>query len=632
MAHLALYRSWRPQTFTEVVGQDYIVTALQQAVVSQEIAHALLFTGTRGTGKTSLAKIFARAINCQDPQEGNPCNACAVCTGALDGSLLDIMEIDAASNNSVDNIRQITDEVNFAPTLARYKVYIIDEVHMLSTSAFNALLKTLEEPPSHAVFILATTDPQRIPATILSRCQRYDFKRIGDRDMMARLRTIADAESIAIDDEALLTICQLADGALRDAISLLDQTSAASSGTIGRKEVQDLVGMVDDHFMGQIIAALIRGDAGTLLGLIHEMLLEGDDVYRFALDLTQYYRNILVTQSTKRPEAILRLPRQTMAGLKQLGRAYTQKQVVQIIQFLGKTLRDLKQASNPRINLEVSLIELLNLTRVPDELVSAPKQEEEAEATHVPEQQEPTVTVAPAPARREQEAEVTRAEQPKPDVQPDPGMKVELEEEGKADTAQVEEQPPKQEPTESLDEEPVAPTVEPADLTDDFAIPASQEEIVERPEEPAPAVAEEVEAAPVEASEPAPASQGQAIDPPSLEPFLNQLGQALITQFSNAEAAILIRSAKASWQGKDLRLDFAPEQERLYNVLMRPELRRVINQALTALAPDQEPELVLHLQEAGERLPDGTIDQTPEWIKKVKMASDTLGIPLEISE
>ena len=351
MAHLALYRSWRPKTFNEVVGQDYIVTALRMAVVNEEIAHALLFTGTRGTGKTSLAKIYARAINCLNPQEGNPCNACDVCTSALDGSLMDIMEIDAASNNSVDNIRSITDEVHFTPSLARYKVYIIDEVHMLSTSAFNALLKTLEEPPAHAVFILATTDPQRIPATILSRCQRFDLKRIGDRHMMERLAQIAEAEKITIDNEALLTIAHLADGALRDAISLLDQTNAATTGDITRKDILDLVGMVDDNFMGQIIAALIRGDAGALLNYIHEMVLEGEDIYRFCMDLTQYYRNILVTQTTRRPQDILRVPRQTLAGLKQLANAYSQKKVVEIIQFLAITARDLKQAPNPRISL-----------------------------------------------------------------------------------------------------------------------------------------------------------------------------------------------------------------------------------------------------------------------------------------
>lgn len=625
MAHLALYRSWRPKTFNEVVGQDYIVTALRMAVVNEEIAHALLFTGTRGTGKTSLAKIYARAINCLNPQEGNPCNACDVCTSALDGSLMDIMEIDAASNNSVDNIRSITDEVHFTPSLARYKVYIIDEVHMLSTSAFNALLKTLEEPPAHAVFILATTDPQRIPATILSRCQRFDLKRIGDRHMMERLAQIAEAEKITIDNEALLTIAHLADGALRDAISLLDQTNAATTGDITRKDILDLVGMVDDNFMGQIIAALIRGDAGALLNYIHEMVLEGEDIYRFCMDLTQYYRNILVTQTTRRPQDILRVPRQTLAGLKQLANAYSQKKVVEIIQFLAITARDLKQAPNPRISLEVALIQLLNLSRISDEaLNTAPEAADQGESEK---KTELTNEAVGSDVRDPDMAAPPSASPSLPDPEDlSPDSAVESEPKPQEDSAVS---PPPDAggshgggESDLPMENPVESTI---DESRDHESPDDDESGLESEDDGANGDSAATEEGP-HVPEPVPA------DMPSLPEFLQTLGQTLITRFSNAEAAIVMRSGKASWEGRNLRLDFAPEQDKLYNVLMKPELRRTVNQALQSLEPELAPELVLHLNEEGERLPDGTVDQTPEWFKKIRQAAEELGIPLEIRD
>ena len=241
MSYLALYREWRPKTFDEVVEQKQAVYALRQSVINRQIGHAYLFSGTRGTGKTTLAKIFSRAINCLSPQEGNPCNECELCRAILAGSLMDVIEMDAASNNSVDNIRRICDEVVFMPSQAKYKVYIIDEVHMLSTGAFNALLKTLEEPPAHAVFILATTEPHRLPATILSRCQRYEFRRIPQEGIAARLSEIALSDHISIAKPALDAIAVFADGAMRDAISLLDQAKSSIAGTIEREDRKSVV-------------------------------------------------------------------------------------------------------------------------------------------------------------------------------------------------------------------------------------------------------------------------------------------------------------------------------------------------------------------------------------------------------
>lgn len=359
MAHLALYREWRPKVFDEVVEQKHAVYALRQAVISGQIAHAYLFSGTRGTGKTTLAKIFARAINCLEPQNGNPCNQCAICKGMLDGSLMDIVEMDAASNNSVDNIRRICDEIVFMPAQARFKVYIIDEVHMLSTGAFNALLKTLEEPPAHAVFILATTEPHRIPATILSRCQRYEFRRIAVDSMAVRLAEIAAADHIDVSEDALQTIASLADGAMRDAISLLDQAKASFAGRIERDDVLGLAGVVQDEFMQQMAAALVNSDAPALLELIDQLVMAGRDLARFVTDLAQHFRNILVCQVSANPHLLVRAASDTLAGMKELSTQVSGDQLVDLIKGLSALLSDLRWAADGRTALEIGLIRLM---------------------------------------------------------------------------------------------------------------------------------------------------------------------------------------------------------------------------------------------------------------------------------
>jgi DNA polymerase-3 subunit gamma/tau len=308
MSYLALYREWRPKNFEEVVEQKQAVYALRQAVINNQIAHAYLFSGTRGTGKTTLAKIFSRAINCLNPQDGNPCNECQICKGILDGSLMDVVEMDAASNNSVDNIRRICDEVVFMPSLAKYKVYIVDEVHMLSTGAFNALLKTLEEPPAHAVFILATTEPHRLPATILSRCQRYDFRRIPLEGITARLREISAADNIQLTDEALEAIASFADGAMRDAISLLDQARASIPGKIERNDVLALAGITQDDFMMEMSEAVLEGKISTILRGIDELVMSGRDLSRFVTDLAQFFRNLLIVRFPNNRSGLFRQP------------------------------------------------------------------------------------------------------------------------------------------------------------------------------------------------------------------------------------------------------------------------------------------------------------------------------------
>lgn len=365
MGQKVLYREWRPKTFDEVVGQVHIVNALRQAVKTGELAHAYLFVGTRGTGKTSLAKIFARAVNCLHPTpDGNPCNECEICRGCLDGSLLDVIEMDAASNNSVDNIRKITDEVLFLPTLAKYKVYIIDEVHMLSVQAFNALLKTLEEPPAHVIFIMATTDPQRILPTILSRCQRYDFKRIPAELMQERLALIAKENAIPIDEDGLRTIVARSEGALRDAISLLDQSRSVYSGPIGREEILAMTGVVNDELLEEIVLSLVRGDTDQLLMSLDHLVMEGGDLQRFTLSLTGYFRDLLVCKTSRQPERLLQLPQRTMQTLKSLAPRYSQGGLIRQIAHLTRLQQEMKQAANPRISLEVGLIQMLDQLKI----------------------------------------------------------------------------------------------------------------------------------------------------------------------------------------------------------------------------------------------------------------------------
>ena len=285
MSYIALYRKWRPLVFEEVVEQKHVIEALKNSVKMQRISHAYLFCGTRGTGKTTVARIFSRAINCLSPKDGNPCNECEICKGILNGSILDVIEIDAASNNSVDDIRNIRDEVVYAPSRAKYKVYIIDEVHMLSTGAFNALLKTLEEPPSHAVFFLATTEPHKLPSTILSRCQRFDFRRISAEGVAQRLTDISQASGVSIDKEAALLIAKISEGALRDAITLLDQCMARGKENITRDDVINIAGLVNLDFTSQLVDALIKRDVNAVIKLVDELVMSGKDIAAFVSDL-----------------------------------------------------------------------------------------------------------------------------------------------------------------------------------------------------------------------------------------------------------------------------------------------------------------------------------------------------------
>ena len=358
MAYVALYRKWRPLTFDEVVEQESIVTILKNTVKTGRIAHAYLFCGTRGTGKTTLAKIFARAINCLSPKEGNPCNECDICKGILSGQILDVSEIDAASNNGVDNIRAIIDETNYAPSISKYRVYIIDEVHMLSTGAFNALLKTLEEPPSGVVFILATTEPHKLPVTILSRCQRYDFKRISRQGIMARLEEICKDIGVKYETQALNFIAQKADGALRDAISILDQTIAASQNNITLKAARDTSGSLDRMFIEQFAEKLLLQDGGSILKLSDSIFADGRDPSNFISELMRLFRSLLIVLNIDNPKELLYEDDEEIERLKKLSSLTNTKEIAYLVKELSKLENNLKWAVQRKIVFEAGMLNL----------------------------------------------------------------------------------------------------------------------------------------------------------------------------------------------------------------------------------------------------------------------------------
>ncbi|MCL2571199.1 MAG: DNA polymerase III subunit gamma/tau [Defluviitaleaceae bacterium] len=352
--HTALYRKKRPKTFADLVGQPHVVRALSNQLETGQLSHSYLFCGTRGTGKTSAARIFARAVNCLAPLEGNPCNACENCQNILSDRSLDVIEIDAASNNSVDNIRDLREEVRYTPTQCKYKVYIIDEVHMLSTSAFNALLKTLEEPPAHVIFILATTDPQKIPATILSRCQRYDFKRITATDMVATMGRYLEAENTEYEETALEQIAYHSDGAMRDALSLLDQCLAIGTGGATLANVLSILGAVDRSVLFEFTNAIGGYDSGKALEIIDGAMTEGRDVAQFTSDLVRHFRDVLVASQG----AELDLSEQIKEKLRKQGSEVSADRLIRFIQAFSETLRELKFVPHMRTALEVCSLKL----------------------------------------------------------------------------------------------------------------------------------------------------------------------------------------------------------------------------------------------------------------------------------
>lgn len=355
--HKALYRKWRPQVFSDVSGQSHITETLMHEVEVGRLSHAYLFTGSRGTGKTTCAKILSKAVNCLNPQNGNPCNECEVCRGIDDGSILDVTEIDAASNNGVDNIRDLREEANFTPAVAKYRVYIIDEVHMLSTGAFNALLKTLEEPPSHVLFILATTEVHMLPATILSRCQRFDFRRIPPEDIAKRLLLVAEKENLKLAEDAAMLIARIADGALRDALSILDQC-ASFSEEITLNIVSKAAGLLGRDYLFEISDAIKNQDSSAVLSIIDRLHASSCDMERLINELVNHFRNVMITKTTKNPEEFIVCTPDEINRYKEYASSVTYGTILYIMETLTTESAQLKYSAHQRAKVETMLIRL----------------------------------------------------------------------------------------------------------------------------------------------------------------------------------------------------------------------------------------------------------------------------------
>ena len=400
MAYQALYRTWRPQKFSDMIGQGVVTKTLRNAIMTGQTSHAYLFTGPRGTGKTSAAKIFAKAVNCLNPIDGEPDGVCALCQAADEGTLGDVIELDAASNNGVDEIRQIREDVNYAPTQAKFKVYIIDEVHMLSTGAFNALLKTLEEPPANVIFILATTEPQKIPATIISRTQRFDFKRIDAQAAYERMVYILGERGNTFDDAAIRVIANAADGGMRDALSILDQALSFGSGHVSLENALLVTGSVTQTILGEYVAAVVAEDTQAALVKLSEALSEGKDAGRFVEDLISYARDLLL--SSEAPELISLVPDETF---KQLAAEQPATTWYRMIDTLNETQQQLRFTSRPSIYLEVLTVKLSQpqvQTTVQAVVTPQPQVNQPVPATTTPVSTDaPTVTPEPAPVASE---------------------------------------------------------------------------------------------------------------------------------------------------------------------------------------------------------------------------------------
>ena len=428
----AFYRKYRPSTFIDVVGQKHITTTLENAVKSGKTSHAYLFTGSRGTGKTSCAKILSKAVNCLNPQNGNPCNECEICKGIDSGAILDIIEIDAASNNGVDNIRDLREEANFTPANAKFRVYIIDEVHMLSIGAFNALLKTLEEPPAHVIFILATTEVHKLPSTILSRCQRFDFKRIPPEDMATRLKEVAEKESLQLSDDGAMLIARIADGAMRDALSLLDRCSSCE-GIIDSAAVASSAGLAGREYIFELCDCILEKDSAKALEVIDKLYNDSCDMERLITELTSHFRNLMVSKAVKNFQDMIICSQGEIEIIREQSAKTTLATIMSCIDILTASASTMKQGANRRTSAELCIIRLCTpsldsdinaLLRRISELESAvasgkitvnvqspaPVKEEKTEI-----KAEPT----PAPVQQETpNAEEPVKEEPKPEPQP----------------------------------------------------------------------------------------------------------------------------------------------------------------------------------------------------------------------
>jgi len=413
----ALYRQYRPKTFDEILGQTHITTILKNQIKKENIGHAYLFSGTRGTGKTSAAKVFARAVNCLDPQEGNPCNQCAICKGILDESLMDVIEMDAASNRKIEDIRELKEKVIYPPSKARYKVYIIDEVHMLTNEAFNALLKTLEEPPKHLLFLLATTEPERLPQTILSRCQRFDFKRLSSNDMIGGMKSITDKLGINVEDKVLQLIAKNSDGAMRDALSLLDQCIAFEGDSVSYDDAINILGIANVDLLFDLVEAVRGESTEKSLLMVDHMIQEGKDIPQFLKDMIHHYRNLVIAKTSKNPEALIEWGE--VEQYREQASNMDLHYLMSSLQELTSAESSMKWSMQPRIILEMAVIKLSNIKRELS-LEERVRKLEEGMVT-VPEKKiQAPAKAAPKPESKNQQEKTMRKDEKIPEVKSEP--------------------------------------------------------------------------------------------------------------------------------------------------------------------------------------------------------------------
>ena len=545
----ALYRKWRPQRFEDVVGQRAIVTALKNQITANRVGHAYLFTGVRGTGKTTCAKIFAKAVNCLHPVNGDPCGECEICKGIDNGSILDVVEMDAASNNGVDDIRDLRDETAYTPSACKYKVYIIDEVHMLSTAAFNALLKTLEEPPAHVIFILATTEIQKVPATILSRCQRYDFTRIGPEDIARRVEYIAGEEKLELSPDGAELIARLADGALRDALSILD-TCAGVTAKIDADVVRRMAGVTDRSYLFRISDALEAQDGATALAQLAQLRQQSVDVKRLTEELIAHYRALMLAALPGGQSLLSGVSPEEEALYLEKGPQLGQREAIRAIRALGSALEHMTRGSDQRIELELALF---GLSEPPQQPQAVPVQAEPVRAAAQPAAPQPFASAtavqpfasAPTPQPPIPSVPVVQpAAEPKP-VKAEPSVPSEISVE-QTSPVQTEELPP-------LPEEPpvqqagMLPWDEPAAQAAQPAAPVPAEvEPVPQPEPPKPA--------PTPAAKPVPEKpQDAGQEGTALYPYWPQVVQQL--QEKDPMLYTYLRKSKAYFDGTRVLID-----------------------------------------------------------------------------
>ena len=545
----ALYRKWRPQRFEDVVGQRAIVTALKNQITANRVGHAYLFTGVRGTGKTTCAKIFAKAVNCLHPVNGDPCGECEICKGIDNGSILDVVEMDAASNNGVDDIRDLRDETAYTPSACKYKVYIIDEVHMLSTAAFNALLKTLEEPPAHVIFILATTEIQKVPATILSRCQRYDFTRIGPEDIARRVEYIAGEEKLELSPDGAELIARLADGALRDALSILD-TCAGVTAKIDADVVRRMAGVTDRSYLFRISDALEAQDGATALAQLAQLRQQSVDVKRLTEELIAHYRALMLAALPGGQSLLSGVSPEEEALYLEKGPQLGQREAIRAIRALGSALEHMTRGSDQRIELELALF---GLSEPPQQPQTVPVQAAPVRAAAQPAAPQPFASAtavqpfasAPTPQPPIPSVPVVQpAAKPKP-VKAEPSVPSEISVE-QTSPVQTEELPP-------LPEEPpvqqagMLPWDEPAAQAAQPAAPMPAElEPVPQPEPPKPA--------PTPAAKPVPEKpQDAGQEGTALYPYWPQVVQQL--QEKDPMLYTYLRKSKAYFDGTRVLID-----------------------------------------------------------------------------